>query len=151
MPGQLGGQHLAVVGEVAGVRRRVVDQPLGRLRRLQLPLLLQRGVHPDGAPGGDPVGALEGGLVHGGDRLRAHQRRRVEAHLSLESGGFIFTSNARRNLDHLDDGSIEGTTHVLRLEAALVIRAVARDDDARNGGRAGRTAAVGRLLRWTER
>ena len=42
LPGQLGRQHLAVVGEVVGVRlrrrvrRRVVDQPLRRLRRLQL-------------------------------------------------------------------------------------------------------------------
>ena len=82
LPGQLGGQHLAVVGEVAGVRRRVVYQSLGRLRRLQLSLLLQRGVRPGAGGGGDgPVGALEGGLVHGGDRLRAHQRGRVEAHL----------------------------------------------------------------------
>ena len=44
---------------------------------------------------------------------------------------------------------------MLRLKAALVIRAVARDaapadDDGRNGGRGGR-AAVGRLLQWTER
>ena len=42
LPGQLGRQHLAVVGKVVGVRlrrrvrRRVVDQPLRRLRRLQL-------------------------------------------------------------------------------------------------------------------
>ena len=66
--------------------------------------------------------------------------------------------NARQNLGNLDDGlnlKFEMTTHVLRLQAALVIRAVARDaaptdDDGRNGGRGGR-AAVGRLLRWTER
>ena len=83
LPGQLGGQHLAVVGEVAGVRRRrVVDQPLGRLRRLQLTRL--RSPCTGGARGRcDPgaVGALVGGLVHRGDRLRAHQRGGVEAHL----------------------------------------------------------------------
>ena len=83
LPGQLGGQHLAVVGEVAGVRRsRVVDQPLGRLRRLQLTRL--RGPCTGGAWGRcDPatVGALVGGLVHRGNRLRAHQRGGVEAHL----------------------------------------------------------------------
>ena len=108
LPGQLGGQHLAVVGEVAGVRRRrVVDQPLGRLRRLQLTRLRSprtgcaRGWCDPGA-----VGALVGGLVHRGDRLRAHQRGGVETHLrrwKRKVRGYIFTSS----MLHEHDGRTE--------------------------------------------